>query len=847
MTYKYLVIDTECLNDYWSFQYRNESMEKTTLVECTSDNSFYNFYEMILKEIKRPMYFYSIDYDSVMINILCKLVENKYTNINHHMRAINNYIMQGLNYFQLNKFHWVDSYFNKSQNMEEAENLTRKHYADHKPTLKFLDEYKDLLGKSKVFKNLMFCSIPKMMYYYTIKQDRSLVPSISLKNLQLIHEGYNVKVDFGKIESINDVDYETFIQYSKNDVDFLNRFFQKNILPKIEEKYYALMAVRSISNKYIDDNVIYAENNTPLINSILSIEKPNKDFELNYREYINTNNKKFNDFVDYINNNQDEKLDKTLKVNFSENYIDDDYNMNEELIVNSFDEITLNGTICKIGLGGIHGAIPNCIREDLIHLDYRSQYPSIILQFKELFKNIIDIELYEAIYNLKCYTLKQKLKDLKAEKLDLISKYTDIVNVNPEVKLRLDKIKNDIIFANKLMKGVKLILNSSYGLINSNFRLPISCKKLGRFICLYGQSLLINLVSKLSKGVELINVNTDGIIIKTDQEIKIEDDGYFVLGIDKYKKIIQKDVNNYILDYKTKGCYKVGIKNQINTSGVKQNLINAVNLLQGKDVEILPIYFNKKYYDDTDQRYYLTTKDHGEQKIKNLKKPEIVGLNNEPFYFTTNENDADLEIYKKYAEITKEQIFNFELEKKTPINFFEYVIKKDSDENIKIKRKIRRQLVKLLSKNIGLAGFRGCLKTSCLYYKDNKQTIIKPLIQYNMTQILESTETQSFTLDDLIIIDIDIYDKNTGKAKEGWRQINPLLDQLKLNSTFECWNQKTESYNRKFIFRGKLENIPKNKYYEIIKKGVIWSLDGFYQCNSIEPIELPEKIKKLLV
>lgn len=826
MNYKYLIIDTECLQDYFSFQYRNEAMTETTVIECENDSQIHNFYNEVLKNVTRTMFHYSIDYDSTMINFLCKLIEKEYTNINYHMRFLNDLIMKGFNYFQINKYFWCDCFF-KYMTFEESIEKTKLKYPQ---ASYFLDNYSNLLGKSPIFKKLKFSSIPKMMFYYTIKPDRTMIPSISLKNLQLIKEGYNVKVDLGQITSIKDVSRETFIEYSKNDVDFLYRFFEENILPKIDEKYQAIQAVKSISNKEIDENVIYAENNTALIVEVLSIENPIKDLELNYREYINTDNKRFNDFVNYINDNQDEKLDKTLKTNFSESYIDDDYNRDEELVINSFDEIQLNGTTCKIGLGGIHGAIPNCIEENLTHLDYRSQYPSIILQHKELFSKLIDIDLYEAIYNLKCYELKQKLSSAK-------NRYDEIVIKDGNVK-ELELIDEEYNKLNGLMRGVKLILNSSYGLINSNFNLPISNKKLGRFICLYGQSLIINLVSKLPMDTKLININTDGIIIQLDQEINIPDDGYFVLGIDKYKKLIQKDVNNYILDYKTKGCFKVGIKNQINTSGVKQNLINAVNLLQNKEVKSLPIYFNKKYYTDTDKRYYLTTKDKGEVKIKNTVKPEIVGLSGEEFYFTTDFSKADINVYKKYAEITKQRIFDFELEKKQVINYFEHIIVKDLDENIKEKRKVRRQLMKVLgTKKIGLAGFKGNLKISCY---DEKP--IKPLIQYNMTQIMESTDCQSLTLFDLIIVDIDIYDKNTGKAKSGWQEIIPLLEKLKESNTFECWNSKTKNFNRKYVFIGSLETIPKSKYFEIIKKGVIWSRNKFYDCNFKEPKKLPENM-----
>lgn len=817
MEFKYLIIDTECLSDYFSFQYRNEKMSETVVLECENDSQINELYE-VLKKVSRTCFHYSIDYDTAMINFLCKLVEKEYTNINYHLRFLNDLIMKGFNYFQINTFFWCDCFY-KDFTFEESIEKTKLKFPQ---AIYFLDNYPDLLGQSKVFKNIKFSSIPKMMFYYTTKSDRTLIPSISLKNLQLVKEGTNIKIDFGNVKSIKDVSRETFIEYSKNDVDFLYRFFQDNIIPKINEKWQAIEAAKSIKEIEIDENCIYSENNTELIVSLLSIENPEKNIEIDYCDYIKTDNKKFNDFVKFVNDNQG-LSDKEIKTMYSDNYIDDDYNQNEELIINSVDEIMLGDCPCKIGFGGIHGAIPNIITENIQQLDYRSQYPSIRLQFKELFSKIMDIELDEGIYNLKCFDLKNQIKDLKL-------RIKDLEDMNDAV----EGIYDEITRLNNLMKGTKLILNYTYGLINSNFKLPISNKTLGRFICLYGQSLIINLASKLPYDAKIINVNTDGILIQTDQEINIEDDGYFVLTVEKFKKIIQKDVNNYIMDYKKKGCFNIKIKQLINTNEkLSQNLLNAIN----DEVKILPIYFNKKWFDESDKAYYLTTKEKGKQIIKNTVKPQILGMNGETFYFTTDLENADLEIYKRYAEMTKQRMLTFELEKKECINYFEHVLIKDTDENIKEKRKVRRQLMKVLgTKKIGLAGFKGDLKISCY---DEKP--IKPLIQYNMTQIMESTDCQSLTLFDLIIVDIDIYDKNTGRPKEGWKEIKPLLEKLKQAETFECWNEKTKNFNRKFVFKGSLETI-QSKYFEIIKKGIIWSRNKFYDCNFKSPKKLPENL-----
>lgn len=507
----------------------------------------------------------------------------------------------------------------------------------------------------------------------------------------------------------------------------------------------------------------------------------------------------------------------------------------------------------------IHGAIPNYISSNpLVHLDYKSQYPSTILQYKEFFGKFINIKLYEQIYNLK-EELSIKIKELEKENKSFYKKindggndFGDICDYAPIIEdneLQIKKIKI-------LIKGTKLILNTAYGIINSNFKLSISNKIMGRFVCLKGQSLLINLIDKLGKCL-LDNVNTDGIIIEIDKIIECEwlpkliesdENRYYKLGVNYYKELIQSDVNNYILidekGYaKLKGKYKVGIKKQINTTEIiSNNIENAVRLIQGKEIEIKPIYFNTKYIGEA-KPYYFNWK--GSPLVKNLKQPTFLTINGEKMLFS---DTPDLETYEEYAEITKQKILNFTLNtsnKKEVLKYYEYELIEDL-ENYKNKSSIKRKYMKLLSKKIGISGFKNDLKSDCIYFEGDKQRIITPLSNYTMTDVMKSTDCLALTLHDLIIIDIDIYNKNTGKAKTGWQQIKNLLSLLKESGTFEVENKKTKGFNKKFIFKGDLDFKIDNKYFEVVKKGVIYSFDGFYSNNDVEPIELPENIKKEL-
>jgi hypothetical protein len=851
---EYNIIDVECIKGFFSLQFRNEKMPLAQEFECIKDDDFYDLYHNILKNTKRPMYAYSLDYDAVMLNALCKMVEKKKENINQLLKEFNDFLIyKHINYYILNRSFWCDCYFklkdHGNENLWESTIKRFKSIHQDENVHEFVDKFDYVFGKSSVMKNIVVNSIPKIMYYYNINQDRTLRMNISLKKLQLVKEGYNIKWDFDFSSDWNEMTKEEkdeFRKYSLNDVDFLFRFFENHCLPDIKKRFYAYKACKTIDGTVsLSNKVLYTENNTDLIVNLLKLDSPITmcdDFQLDFTKYIHTPSEKFNTFVKFVEDHQNNKLDGDLKQLYCETYekeyIKDDYNIlspdgfRGDLQVNSFDEIEIKGLKMKTGFGGLHGAIDNYIDTDLQHLDYTSQYPSIILQNEKLFETIINIPRYKAIYKLRNVTLKDDLKTLKS----LTTKNT-----------------KDIEEIEDMISGTKLFLNSAYGLINSNFDIPISNKNLGRFICLTGQSLLINLIYKFDDETILGNVNTDGIIAKTNQDIKLlcseVENGFYKLGVTKIEKIIQKDVNNYIKfvdgKLKTKGCFNIKIKQLINKNEkLACNLKNALKLLEGKNVEIQPIYFDAKWFDVPEKPYYFATSKHGKQFIKKTVKPEIIGMDNEPYYFTDDIVAADLTLYEKYADITKNRIFDFQLEKKEIIKYLEIILEKDTPDNIKIKGNVKRALGKLFKNQIGLVGFKGDPKANVVnWVSPNKNAIIKPLIHYTMTQIKESTMCNGFSVHDYLIIDVDIYDHKKGKAKPGWEIVKPYIGWLKTLNTFECWNNKTEHYNRKFIFEPCESYILPEEYkgyIEIIKKATVWSLENsdlVYYNNGLPPKE----------
>lgn len=860
---KYMIIDIECLKDYFSFQWKTEEMKEAKIFECLTDSDFYKLYHS-LENNTRAMYCYSIDYDKTMINAVCKLVEKGEADINWRIRRINDYLIQGgINYFRINKEFWCDNFFKINETSDNAfeesiENMKQK-YANDQWICGFLDEFHMVLGKSKVFKSQIIIDIPKMLYYYTVRKDGIIRPSISLKNIQLAEEGLNLKFDFNKYLTIEDVKkdglYDIFIEYSLNDVEFLHRYFLNKCLPTIETRIYACEAIKRFDDIFMYSNdMIHSENNTSLLVNAFQLpeDQRNQDISIDYQKYIKTTGySTFDNFVEFTNTYKlDHKRDKELKEAYCENYdkkyIYDDSNKVEgneiEVVANSVDTFDLHGIPATIGLGGYHSAKHNYYGENLWHLDYTSLYPSIILQFKEYYSKLINTELYEALYNFRNTELKPQLKKMKREMIERSGNDDDDISMD---EFRLNELNEKITLYSKLQNGVKLLLNNLYGILNSTFNLPIANKTLGRFICLYGQYraiVLSDLIIKTSPESRIINGNTDGIIVENISKESIETivstdrDGYLTLGTTKIEKLIQYDVNNYIKivddTLKCKGnTFGTGLKQVfVKNEKLRVNMVNALNQINNEKVGILPIYFHNTKSKSSvllegeesskDKVYYLTTKDKGKLAYKNLVKPLILNVDNEIMYFTTNKEDAKISEYIKFAKITEGKIMNFTANKIT--NNMKYIKNKlelDSEENTKIKRSMRLKINKIL-KTLG--------KSSVIMDKDmnilcdDKNKIVSEYANYTLTDIIKSNKSYALGIkntEDIICVSTN--DKFTINLFTKYTTL-----EISHISGYKCFIFTKDEFD-------KMKSCRSLKIFKEVKKSIVplWTIDKKYQME----------------
>lgn len=200
--------------------------------------------------------------------------------------------------------------------------------------------------------------------------------------------------------------------------------------------------------------------------------------------------------------------------------------------------IDVDGAEAKIAFGGIHHARPNY--QETAHgnriirnFDVASLYPSLMVYNGYTSRNIPSADVFETVYHTRL-----------------------------QAKLTGDKHT-----ANTL----KLILNTTYGasLATTN---PLYDPLMGRSVCITGQLYILELAMRYlraCKTVRIIQLNTDGIMISLDADemdtiYRINDEWqqskHLMLEEDKIRKIVQKDVNNYVMVFesgkvKTKGAY----------------------------------------------------------------------------------------------------------------------------------------------------------------------------------------------------------------------------------------------------------------------------------------------------
>ena len=185
-------------------------------------------------------------------------------------------------------------------------------------------------------------------------------------------------------------------------------------------------------------------------------------------------------------------------------------------------DIMIAGVPHQFGYGGVHGAIDKYHGKGLfLNMDVASLYPSLMIKYNLFSRSVSDPAKFEEIYH---------------------------------ERLRLKKK------GNPLQESLKLVLNSTYGVMKDKSNAlydPLQANK----VCIYGQILLLDLIERLEPHCQLIQSNTDGVLVRMpdgndpDEWFDLIDDIAFeweqrtslTLEFQEFKEVYQKDVNNYVI------------------------------------------------------------------------------------------------------------------------------------------------------------------------------------------------------------------------------------------------------------------------------------------------------------
>lgn len=402
-----------------------------------------------------------------------------------------------------------------------------------------------------------------------------------------------------------------------------------------------------------------------------------------------------------IDDEFDFEFPKTLILN-KYKYIQDWYRNPRNLTYDRKLEVEVAGCHTTFAYGGVHGAKSNCFREGIILcFDVASLYPSIMINYNCLSRNVLESKKYEEIKHQRLEFKKQK---------------------------------------DKRQAPLKIVLNSTYGILKDKNN-PFYDPRMSNQVCVTGQLLLLDLVEKVEHLGEVLQMNTDGVYMYMKDMESVEKVKQIAhewerrtmleLEFDIYAKIYQRDVNNYIIvdengHYKSKGCVKKKspidydlpiitkaiINYCVNDIPIEDTINNCDDLIEFQKIVKVSKLYKYAYYGTvkqiTEGKNKFTVRDEGSKlpekvlrvfassrdddkgvfKVKNEKKVEkIANTPDKCFIFNEDvkyEKCPDYLDRSYYIELAKEQLNDF-----LGLN----------DKVIKIKKSNEEKILEVLNKN----------------------------------------------------------------------------------------------------------------------------------------------------
>lgn len=360
----------------------------------------------------------------------------------------------------------------------------------------------------------------------TLDVIQELPMGVGLKSSQA-NLGMNIvesPIDFNLDRPLKKEELLQLIDYCKNDVKDTELLFNKR------KDYF--MAKFEIVNEFGLDVSNVKKTRAILSSKVLRCHKrplQNDRLCIDYDPHINW------DFIPI-----------EVKNFFEEAEYDYNYGTSYEEIEKRKLEVIIAGVPHVIGFGGLHGAIEKYNADGhFLQIDVSSYYPSLIINNNFMSRASEEPKLYE--------DLRTKRFALKKEK-------------NPKEYI------------------YKILLNATYGAMKSEYN-SLFDPKMANCICINGQIILIQLIKELEPYCQLIQSNTDGIIVKYNNNYDVIETivkkfgNQFNLGfdIDKISKIAQRDVNNYAILFENGTVKAKGRFAKFDKAGYEQNTLTIID------------------------------------------------------------------------------------------------------------------------------------------------------------------------------------------------------------------------------------------------------------------------------
>lgn len=357
-----------------------------------------------------------------------------------------------------------------------------------------------IIGGRKYWKNL-----PEDIYSLDcFKQIGPTMPSLKRIEANMGMAIVETDVPFDIARSLTEEELQLTFEYCSYDVDALIAIYEKRVDNYFTPKRILINRILELYGDKYKYEYLIKQNITRLMSIILLDDGTNEKWDT---YYLTVNRDK---------NENKELLNKMVKRGLPQEVVD---MWNQPIDGRKVKKVKVElfGCIIEFGFGGLHGV--NSDKKNNVFLsesmlDVRSLYPFIMINLQTLGEGT--------------------------------ERFAGIVDERVKVK-----------YSNPVLSGgLKIGINSVFGALINKY-LPLFNPYAGQAVCMFGQIVLFDLCRRLAEvpTLKMNNINTDGVGFTCNDEYRPmwekiwhewENEWNLILEEDFFKKMVQKDVNNYV-------------------------------------------------------------------------------------------------------------------------------------------------------------------------------------------------------------------------------------------------------------------------------------------------------------